>query len=307
MGTGPTTTTEVGHAGGVTEPVAVGLVGAGPWASMVHAPVFAAGPHTRLAGVWARRPEAAAELAARHGSTAFDTVEALFDACEVVACCVPPDVQADVAARAARAGKHLVLEKPIAGDLDAAERLAGAIGDAGVGSMVVLSWRYGEAVRTFVDQARSFGAFGGRGWFVSGAFLGGMFATPWRLERGPLLDLGPHVIDLLDASLGTVTGVRAHGELLGWVGLLLEHEGGAVSEASLCATSGLQPHRSGVELYSTAGVLEIDCAAAVGPAAFATFSAELADMVRTGTRHPLDVERGLHLQRLLASAESQLS
>lgn len=290
----------------MTEPVAVGLLGAGPWASLVHAPVLAAGPHTRLAGVWARRPEAAAELAAKHGTTGHDTVDALFDACEVVACCVPPSVQAELAVRAAAAGKHLLLEKPIAGDLDGATRLADAIGAAGVGSMIVLSWRYAASVRTFVEQARAFAPFGGRGAFVSGALLGGMFATPWRLERGPLLDLGPHVVDLLDASLGTVTEVRAHGDLLGWVGLLLEHEGGAVSEASLCATSALQPHRSGVELYSPTGVLEIDCASAVGPAAFSTLTEELAAMVRTGNAHPLDVQHGLHLQRILAEAEAQL-
>lgn len=290
----------------MTEPVAVGVLGAGPWASLVHAPVLAASPHTRLAGVWARRPEAAAALADKHGTRAYDSVDALFDVCDAVACCVPPDVQAELAVRAARAGKHLLLEKPIAGDLDGAVRLADAIGEAGVRSMIVLSWRYADSVRAFIEQAATFAAFGGRGAFVSGALLGGMFATPWRLERGPLLDLGPHVIDLLDASLGTVIGVRAHGDLLGWVGLLLEHEGGAVSEASLCATSALQPHRSGVELYSASGMLEIDCASAVGPSAFSTLTEELAAMVRTGAAHQLDVRHGLHLQRILADAEAQL-
>ena len=287
-------------------PVAVGLVGAGPWASLVHAPVLAAGPHTRLAGIWARRPDAAAELADRHGTTAFPAVDALFDACDVVACCVPPDVQAELATQAARAGKHLLLEKPIAGDLQAAERLADAIGEAGVGSMVVLSWRYATPVRAFLDDAHRFPAVGGRGAFISGALLGGIFATPWRLARGPLLDLGPHVIDLLDAALGPVTGVRAHGNLLGWVGLLLDHKGGAVSEASLCATSRIDPHRSGVELYGEPGVLGLDCAAAVGSEAFATLAAELAEVARTGGPHPLDVHRGLHLQRIIEDAERQL-
>lgn len=290
----------------VSAPVNVGLVGAGPWAKLVHAPVFAASPHTTLAGVWARRQEAAAELAGKHGTTAFDDVDALFDACDAVAFCVPPAVQAELAVRAARAGKHLVLEKPIAGDLAGAEALAAAVDEAGVGSMVVLSWRYAAAVRDFVTQAQSSGAMAGRGMFVSGALLGGMFATPWRLERGPLLDLGPHVVDLLDACLGPVTRVQAHGDLLSWVGLLLDHEGGAVSEVSLCATCGLQPHRSGVELYTPAGVLELDCATAVGPDAFATLAEELASMVNDGVRHPLDVHRGLHLQRLLEDAEQQL-
>lgn len=290
----------------MSDPVAVGLIGAGPWASLVHAPVLAASPHTRLAGVWARRPEAAAELAGRHGTTSFESLDALLDVCEAVACCVPPAVQAELAVRAARAGKHLLLEKPIAGDLPGAERLVGAIEEAGVGSMVVLSWRYAASVRTFVEDARAFAAFGGRASFLSGALLGGMFATPWRLERGPLLDLGPHVVDLLDASLGPVTAVRAHGDLLSWVGLLLDHEGGAVSEVSMCASSALQPHRAAVELYSASGVLEIDCATAVGPDAFATLAEELATMVRSGARHPLDARRGLHLQRILADAEVQL-
>ena len=290
----------------MSAPVAVGLVGAGPWAKLVHAPVFANSPHTSLAGVWARRADVAAELAGTHGAQAFDDIDALFGACDAVAFCVPPAVQADLAVRAARAGKHLVLEKPIAGDLASAKRLVAAIDEAGVGSMVVLSWRYAASVRAFVEKAQSSGAMAGRGMFVSGALLGGVFATPWRLERGPLLDLGPHVVDLLDACLGPVTRVQAHGDLLSWVGLLLDHDGGAVSEVSLCATCGLQPHRSGVELYSAAGVLDLDCAAAVGPDAFATLAAELAAVVNDGARHPLDARRGLHLQRILEDAERQL-
>jgi len=209
--------------------------------------------------------------------------------------------------RAARAGRALLLEKPIALDVAAAEALASAVGEAGVASLVVLSWRYSAAVREFVERARGFDALGGRGAFISGGFLGGPFATPWRLERGPLLDLGPHVLDLLDASLGPITAVRAHGDLLGWVGLLTEHEGGRAGEVSLCATAKLDPHRAGVQLYGKEGVVEIDCVSAVGVEAFATMRAELAHAVRTGEPHPLDVRRGLHLQRLLDQAERQLS
>ena len=122
-------------------PWRVGVVGAGPWASMVHAPVLAAGPETTLARLWARRPEAAAELAGRHGAPAFDRYEDLLDACDAVAFAVPPGVQAAMAVQAAAAGKALLLEKPIADDLAGAERLADAVGTAGVPSLVVLSYR----------------------------------------------------------------------------------------------------------------------------------------------------------------------
>lgn len=272
---------------------------------MAHAPVLAAGPETRLAAVWARRPEAAQHLASAHGAKACERIEELFDSCEAVAFAVPPEVQADLASAAAKAGKAVLLEKPIAADVAAAERLADAIGEAGVGSLVVLSWRYAAPVRSFLERADAFDAVGGRGRFVSGALLGGPFATPWRLQRGALPDLGPHVVDLLDAALGQVVGVRAHGRSLGWVGLLLDHEGGEVSEASLCGVSALESQEAGVELYGRDGMLEIDCASAVGAEAFATLRREFAAVARGGS-HPLDVHRGLHLQRIISSAEAAL-
>lgn len=286
--------------------VAVGLVGAGPWAAMVHAPVLAAGPATRLAGVWARRPEAAQELARRHRTEAVPDLDQLFDRCEAIAFSVPPDVQADLARRAAAAGCHLLLEKPLAGSLADAVALAETVERAGVRSMVVLSWRYAPAVRSFLEQLGGVDPLGGRGSFLTGGMLGGPFATPWRLERGPLLDLGPHVVDLLDAALGPVVAVEARGDLLGWIGLLLEHAGGEVSEVSLCAATPVERSVAGVEIYGRRGHRGIDAVAAVGPDAFVTVAQELATLVRSGTPHALDVGRGLHLQRVLHEAERQL-
>lgn len=286
--------------------IKVGIVGAGPWASMVHAPVFAAGPETTLSGVWARRPEAATELVERHGGVVFDDVDALVEASDAVAFAVPPDVQAELAVRVAGAGKALVLEKPIALSLAPAERLAEAA--AGVPSLVVLSWRYAASVRAFLQQTGAAAPLGGRGIFASGAALGGPFATPWRLQQGPLYDLGPHVLDLLDAAIGPIVDVRAAGDPLGWITLACTHGSGATSSASLSMSTAIQPHRAGVEVYTAERVLELDCAAAVGVEAFATLRAELAGLVASGGTHAtLGVERGLHLQRLIDAASKQLS
>lgn len=285
-------------------PVKVGLVGAGPWARFAHAPVLAGGPETELSGIWARRPEAAAELASSYGAKVFEDVDEMIDVVDAVAFCVPPDVQARIGAGAARRGKALLLEKPIGLSLEEAEALAEAA--SSVPTMVVLSWRYADPVRAFLENARSAQRFGGRGWFINGGMLDGPFRTPWRLERGPLLDLGPHVLDLMDAALGRITSVHARGDLLGWVGLGLEHEGGAVSEVSLCFTTNITGTRSGAEVYGPDGVVEIDCAASVKPDAFATLRSEFAECVRTGRSHDLDVARGLHLQRVISDAERQL-
>jgi predicted dehydrogenase len=286
----------------------VGLVGAGPWAEMVHAPVFAAGPETSLVGIWARRADAAATLAARYGSEPVDRVEDLFERCEAVVFSVPPAVQAPLAIDAARHGRALVLEKPIAADLETAERLAEAVDDSGVPSMVVLTWRYAAAVRAFLAAAASFDAYGGRGEFLAGGLLDGPFRTPWRLEAGPLLDLGPHVIDLLDAALGPVVEVDAAAARAGrWVTLQLGHQDGAISQAVLCSHTPLDPRRAGAQLYGPEGVLEVDCVQAVDPEAFATMRAELATLVRDGGSHPLAAGRGLHLQRIIDRAERCLA
>ncbi|GII60131.1 dehydrogenase [Sphaerisporangium krabiense] len=282
------------------EPVSVGLIGAGPWAEAVHAPMLAAGPHTRLAGVWARRPEAAARL----GAPVYERVEELFDVCEAVAFCVPPAVQAELGLLAAKAGKALLLEKPLAADLDAARRLADAVGEAGVASQMVLTFRYAPATKDFLRRVSGLDPFGGHAVNVSGALH--EIDSPWRRERGAILDVGPHVIDLLDAALGPVTGVRAHGDPLAWTGLLLEHETGAVSEASLSMAARGGDGVSRVAVYGHRGSATLT-GDVLGPEVFPAMAAEFAATVRAGGGHPLDARHGLRLQEIIAAAEAQLA
>lgn len=292
----------------VSQPLAVGLVGAGPWALLAHAPMLAAGPDTTLAGVWARRQEAAAEVLRQHGAPVFDSYDHLLDACDAVAFAVPPDVQVPMAVRAAQRGKAVLLEKPVALDLDDARRLADAVGEAGVGSLVVLSYRFCEPVQRFVEAAHALDPDGGRAAFVSGALVEGLFASsPWRQEHGALLDLGPHALDLIDVALGPVVEVRARRSYDGgWIGMLLDHEGGAVSEVSLSAWSAVEPARFTAEAYGRAGGSSVDAMAAVEHGwtdAFAGLRARFVEAARNpGAPNDLDVHRGVHLQRLIADA-----
>ena len=290
----------------MTTRLRVGLIGAGPWASMVHAPLLSAGS-TQLVGVWARRPDAAHELARQHGAAAYDRFEALLDDVEAVAFAVPPQVQAELAPVAARAGKALLLEKPLAADLPAAQRFTDEVTAAGVVTQLLLTWRYAAAVRDFLAAVPALGPNSGRGCFLGPGLLGGPFATPWRLAEGGLLDLGPHVVDLLDAALGTVVGVRAHRGVDGWVGLLLEHDTGAVSEASLSGRVGVDVTVAGEQVYGAEGALAVDCTAAVDVQAFRTAREEFVTAVRSGIPHSLDVRRGLHLQQVLHQAQQSLA
>jgi predicted dehydrogenase len=248
----------------------------------------------------------AAEAVARPtGAAAHDSFTHFLDDVDAVAFAVPPDVQCVLAAEAARAGKALLLEKPIALTLADAEALSRVVDEEGVPTQMVLTWRYVDEVRAFLAEVAGSSPVGGRGHFLTGGLLGGIFATPWRTAHGPLLDLGPHVIDLLDAALGPVVGIRAHGDPLGWVGLLLDHADGMVSEASLTAISGFGSASAGVEVHTTDRVLEV-ATTGVSASAMTTLVDEFVATARDGVRHPLDIHRGLHLQYLLAAALADL-
>jgi predicted dehydrogenase len=293
--------------------VAVGLVGAGPWAEMLHAPMLAAGPETTLAGVWARRPEAAQALAEAHGSRAVGSLEELWDRCEAVAFAVPPDVQAELATAAARAGRHLLLDKPVALTVAAAEELAAAVGEAGVVSQMVLTNRYGPRGRAFLEAAQGFEVVGVRCASLGGALLGDSpFATPWRRRHGALLDVGPHLLDLVEAAVGPVEELSGRGDPLRWVSLTCRHAGGQVSEISMSLSLPLAETVFECVLYGPAGTLayrrppDPPAAMAELEAAAATLRREFAAAVTSGISPELDVGRGLRLQRLIDAATRSL-
>jgi predicted dehydrogenase len=290
----------------VQSPLAVGLVGAGPWARHVTGPVFAAGPQTRLAGVWSRTSEHAHALASRLEAPTLATYDELLVASDVVAIAVAPHAQPELAIRAAQAGKTLLLEKPLAIELDDARRVADAVAANGVGALVTLTYRFGVDFDEFVKAASTFRASGGRGCFLSGAFLdGSVYATPWRLEHGCLLDVGPHLLDLHEAALGEIVEVHAAGDRHGWVSLTLEHESGITSQASLCCTIAAES-RTELELFGPDGTLSYDGRKADRSQFPENLRRAVVD-VANGTPHEASVDRALHLQELLAEAQAQLT
>ena len=290
----------------MTGPVRVGIIGAGPWVPAFYVPVLAPGPETAISGIWARRPEAAAQLAGTHDLRSFESLDALFDASDAIVVAVPPDAQPTFARMAAEAGKALVLEKPLADSLQAAEELAAAIERLRVPAMLMLTNRYNTVLRERLAEARAFEAFGARAIYVSGGFLpGSPYATGWRLERGALLDVGPHIIDLAWEALGPVAEVRASGSLESMVHLELLHESGIRTQVIVSARCAMNPQATGVEIFGPEGRLEIETWTGRDTVA-PTIRAELAHMTRTREPHPIGVERGLALQRVIAEAERQL-
>ncbi len=278
--------------------VRIGLVGAGPWARETHAPALAAHPGVDFVGGWARSAAAAAEVFPR----GFDSPAALFDAVDAVAFAVPPDVQAPLAADAARAGKHLILDKPIALDLDGALALTDTVADAGVRSIVAFTRRFAPETREFLARCTELGPVAAEGQWLSGAALAGRFAaSAWRQESGALFDVGPHVLDLLDAAAGPITGVDAARYDRGsdtWTAQLV-HADGAASSLSLSLRTPVRPTVMRISAHSTDGAAVLDSRETPAGECFRVLLDEFLDSIATGADHPLDVRHGLGIQRVI--------
>ncbi|GAB2331085.1 hypothetical protein STREPTOSP366_62370 [Streptomyces variabilis] len=214
---------------------------------------------------------------------------------------MPPAVQAGLAPLAARRGKALLLEKPLGPDLDAARRVADAGADSGVVSQLVLTKRYHPVTRAFL-AARDAEVSGARSCHLHGAFRGGEFATGWRLEQGALLDLGPHLLDLLDAAVGPVKAIRGTGDSRTWLELTCEHENGAVSQASLSGAVDVDRAVTRVELFGAGEPLVYDTAEIDHEECWPVLRRKFATAVRTGVTTAPDAARGLYLQELITRA-----
>jgi predicted dehydrogenase len=288
----------------------IGLLGTGPWARMVHAPALAAHGTFDLAGVWGRRADAAKELAERHGTRAYDDVDALLADVDAVAVALPPDVQAGLAVRAARAGRHLLLDKPLATTVAQGRAVAEAVREAGVASVVFFTTRFQPEPQAWIAEQAGRG-----GWFTARAqWLGAVFTSgspfadsPWRREKGALWDVGPHALSVLLPVLGGVRRVAAaapgpHDT----VHLVLEHDGGASSTLTLSLTAPPAAAGAEVELRGEAGVAVLPDGADDARAAFARAADALYAAAADGRPHPCDASFALRVTETLAAAEALL-
>jgi predicted dehydrogenase len=286
-----------------------GLVGTGHWARVTHAPALASTEGIEFAAVWGRNPEAAAELAAGYDAEPHRDLATFLARLDGVAFAVPPDVQAPIAVRAAQAGKHLLLEKPIATSDAEADDLADAVKRAGVASVVFFTHRFRTDVRTWLADVTARGGWTGgvSTWFGASLLDSSPFNTPWRRDKGALWDIAPHVISLLWTSLGPVTSVTADGGPADVAYLVLHHQGGASSTVTVTQSGGEAAAGFEAYLWGDSGRSVAPVAASDPVLPLRTALAELAENARSGrTDHPCDVRFGRDVSRVLADAQRQI-
>lgn len=129
----------------------------------------------------------------------------------------PNDVHAEPTIAAARAGKHVLCEKPLARTAQEAAAMLDAVTKAGVKHMVAFNYRYVPAIRQAYDLIHS-GQLGEiyhfRAVYLQEWIMDPAFPMVWRLDKktagsGALGDLGAHIIDLARFLIGEPRRVSA--------------------------------------------------------------------------------------------------
>ena len=195
-----------------------GLIGAGA-IGKIRADALAKSPVTELVAV-SDLDEARARAAAP-GAKFFKDANVLIAAADVDAVIIstPPQLHESLAAAAASAGKHALVEKPMAATPEVCERMIRAARDARTLLTVGYNHRYFDAMKLMRDVVAS-GDIGTLSHVRAYTGHSGLaeFKAPWMYDKqvmggGALMDNGTHIIDLTRYIIGDPTevfGVATH-------------------------------------------------------------------------------------------------
>jgi predicted dehydrogenase len=190
----------------------VGIIGTG-WVAGSHVQAFEANPHTEVRGIVsrdkARAAAKAAELKLAH-CRAYDRLEEMLAAPDIhiVSIATPHHLHVAQGVAAAQAGKHIMLEKPVALDLAGLRRLQAAVVAAKVKTVVcfVLRWNpLFEMIKSFLAQQAIGNVFLAEVDYLHG--IGPWYAqyewnTKKQIAGSSLLTAGCHAVDGLRWFVG---------------------------------------------------------------------------------------------------------
>ena len=190
----------------------VGVIGYG-WVATAHIPAINASTQAQVTAVYSSRAQNAAELSAKYGGkiAGYTDLGAMLadPTIHAVSICSYPHQHADHIVAAAKAGKHLIIEKPITLTLADAHRVAAAVKAAGVKACVCFECRFSSqmlATRAVIDQGLLGKLHYGEVDYYHG--IGpwyGQFRWNTSQESGgsSLLSAGCHAMDALRLCMGS--------------------------------------------------------------------------------------------------------
>jgi UDP-N-acetyl-2-amino-2-deoxyglucuronate dehydrogenase len=204
------------------KPHGFGIVGCGMIAEY-HTKAINEIEGARVVAAFSRNPANGAkiaELAAAKGECrVFDDLDAMLaqPGLDVVCICTPSGAHLDPAVRAAKAGKHVVVEKPLEITLSRCDAIIKACDDAGVRLCTIFPSRFTPANQR-LKHAIDFGRFGRltlgdthvKWWRTQAYYDSGGWRGTWDLDGGgALMNQAIHNVDLLAWLMGEVASVQA--------------------------------------------------------------------------------------------------
>jgi predicted dehydrogenase len=286
-----------------------GILGCGDVCERKSGPAFQKATGSALVAVMRRNRALAEDFARRHGVPRFyDDASALVNDPEVDAVYVasPPGMHLEHALLSCRAGKPAYVEKPMARSHAECQAMLRAfeeaklplfvayyrrglerfrvvrdiVGSGQIGTVAGVAYRYGAPEHRGIDPAR----------------------LPWRVVAehsggGIFVDMGSHVLDLLDFFLGPlvqVSGTAAN--------LASPYDVEDTVAMSFSTTSGAVPGTAHFSFASDAKADRIEIVGTDGHVAVPTFAEAPVEVARGGKLERLEIPHPVHIQQPLVQA-----
>jgi predicted dehydrogenase len=194
----------------------IAVIGLGSIA-VEHLGAYVKNPRSELVAVCDIDLERAKSRADEFGARATGNLDDILSDSEIdaVSVCVPNTLHAQIAEAALRAGKHVLVEKPMTVTVPEAEALVKAVEETGRALQIGYVRRYAPnalVTKRFLDEGEFGSIYAARATLLrSAGNPGGWFGDVALSGGGPLIDLGVHIIDLCWYLMGMPKAVSASG------------------------------------------------------------------------------------------------
>jgi len=216
-----------------------GIIGVGMIADF-HAKAIQAMDGGELHSIYGRRAEAVETMAAEYGVVGYSDLDAFLadPELEIVAIATPSGAHLEPAVAAAKAGKHVVCEKPLEITPERIDAMIAACDEAGVTLSGIFNRRFHPAMDAF-KKAVEGGRFGRltmcdayvKWWRSQEYYDSGAWRGTWNLDGGgALMNQSIHLIDQLIYLAGDVAAVSASVACLAHEGIEVEDTAVAILE-----------------------------------------------------------------------------
>jgi predicted dehydrogenase len=195
------------------------LIGCGKVAH-IHAAALKASPESKFIAVCATKIQKARAFAAQYGVDAYDDLDKMLreSGVNAVIVCTPHPQHAQPAILAARAGVHVLVEKPLASSLEDCDRMIAAANESGIKLATISQRRFYEPcqrISTAIDENKIgkpiLGSVAMYGWRDQKYYSSDPWRGTWLGEGGGVLvNQSPHQLDLLLWFMGEVAELSGY-------------------------------------------------------------------------------------------------